>query len=132
MQRTPHIPIRMNIDVKVPAEHWYRAQYFVVAVLNYFSGESTEFPRPSTELLLEPGPPSDAGDQAPRVTTIREAERLAVVQAIAAMRPGATWDEVADALGITKKTLWHKRKEFGLDIQARKQPSAADDDEAAE
>jgi len=45
-----------------------------------------------------------------------DAIRRSVVRGrIQAMRPGATYEEIAQTLGVTKKTLWEYRKDMGIE-----------------
>ncbi|MBP7589196.1 MAG: hypothetical protein KBA72_14670, partial [Thermoanaerobaculia bacterium] len=61
-------------------------------------------------LLLDPPPPADAGS--PAAATLVEAERGAILSALAASR--GHQGKAAAMLGISRKGLWEKRKRYGI------------------
>lgn len=60
--------------------------------------------------LLDPPPPAEAVAAAP--STLGEAERLAILAALAASR--GHQGQAAAMLGISRKGLWEKRKRYGI------------------
>ena len=60
--------------------------------------------------LLDPPPPDEVGLAAP--PTLAEAERIAILAALAASR--GHQGQAAAFLGISRKGLWEKRKRFGI------------------
>lgn len=60
--------------------------------------------------LLDPPPPADAGS--PAAATLVEAERSAILSALAASR--GHQGKAAAMLGISRKGLWEKRKRYGI------------------
>lgn len=47
--------------------------------------------------------------------TLEEKEKEMIGEYIARLRPDTTWMEIAEILGISKKTLWKKRQKYGFD-----------------
>jgi DNA-binding NtrC family response regulator len=60
--------------------------------------------------MLDPPPPPESGKSMP--ATIAEAERVAIVAALAASR--GHQGKAAALLGISRKGLWEKRKRYGI------------------
>lgn len=48
--------------------------------------------------------------------TLEEVRKRHLVRVIASLRPHTGWDEIATVLGISKKTLWQYRKDYGITI----------------
>jgi len=46
--------------------------------------------------------------------TIKEIKEAMIRERLQEMRPDHTYGEIADTLGITKKSLWEKRKEYNI------------------
>lgn len=59
---------------------------------------------------MEPAPRGEPDPYADM--TLDEIKRSVIHNRLRAMRPGATYQEIADSLGITHKTLWVYRQEL--------------------
>jgi len=64
----------------------------------------------STGDELDPAPPADAGEARPR--PLVEVERREILRALAYTR--GHQGDAAEALGISRKALWEKRKRYGI------------------
>lgn len=49
-----------------------------------------------------------------RDASLGEIEEEVIRERIEAMRPALSWAEVADTLGVNKRTLYSKRKQYGF------------------
>jgi DNA-binding NtrC family response regulator len=102
------VPLELEISVPIPPEHYEAAVFHIVGVLAYFSGQTNEWHVPPGAAVDTDG--IIGGD----VRTLADTEEAAIRFALAQMRPTASFSEIANVLGISKKTLYEKRKQYGL------------------
>jgi hypothetical protein len=65
--------------------------------------------QPVSEPVSEPVGPDPYAEM-----TIAEIKRSVIRGRVTAMRPHATYEEIALTLGVSKKTLWDYRKQMGM------------------